>query len=211
MAPRRSAAPTVSSLPKKVAIMAPSRTARRPSGGKTERVAGGCGVSAIVLPGRGATCSRGMDRNLGREARPKKLGLRILVDGDPDGNTLHYLGVVPGGVVRRKKGKLRTAGWSDLLHVAVEGVREGIDMDIDRIPYAHPRQLGLPVVRFNPHTAFDQGSNLHACRDQLAWMHPELADVTIRRRRHLGIGEIHLARGNGRFASCNLRKQGSIL
>src|SRR5277367_1639972 len=94
------------------------------------------------------------------------------VKHDLYGNSLNNLREVPGCVVWRKKRELRSAGGRDFSYLPVKNnARKRIDPDIGRVSSSNVGQLGLFIVRLNPHIAFHQVDQLHARRYELAFLY----------------------------------------
>ena len=79
--------------------------------------------------------ARGMDSNhRGKTGAERVLQGMPWVEQDLDGDPLHYLGKVAGGVIGRQQRKLGSASRRNLLHLPMEDdSREGIDPDVCRI------------------------------------------------------------------------------
>ena len=92
-------------------------------------------------------------------------------------DSLDDLGEVTGRVVRRQKGKLRSAGGGDLCHFPVQHYSgKGVDPDVGGISLSDVGELRLLIVRLDPDVAPDQVDDLHARSDQLPLLHMTFAD-----------------------------------
>src|SRR5580704_18629961 len=125
--PLRSAVPRVSRRPARVTIPAPMTTPKIPinglceiSDGKTPAMAlatctgvGGCRTAAweaIVILRLLSRSDGGGDG----KPRTQLRGVSGVVERNLDGNPLHHLGEISGGVVGREQGELRATGGRDL-------------------------------------------------------------------------------------------------
>ena len=94
---------------------------------------------------------------------PKLRGEGRVVERNLDGDALHDLGVIAGGVVRREQGELRAAGGSDLDDFAGEGFfGVHVEANFGGVADLHIGELGLLVIRLHPLGVGDEGDCLRA-------------------------------------------------
>src|ERR1019366_10672949 len=84
-------------------------------------------------------------RRDGRNAEWKREGrIKAAIDKDLDRHALHDLDEIARRILGRKGGEFRTRPKLDAVHMALEvepGI--GIDLDLHRLPWAYPGELGL--------------------------------------------------------------------
>ena len=115
---------------------------------------------------------------------------RVAVEHDLDGDALHHLGEVAGGVVRRQQREFLAAGGREAVDVAVHDLaREHVDLDIDRLALVHVGELGLLEVRDDVGAGRrHQRHQLRAGLHELADAQRAVADHAVDRRGDRGVG-----------------------
>src|SRR5262245_7352116 len=89
-----------------------------------------------------------------------------VVEDDLDGNALHHLDEVAGGVLRRQQAETPAGAGLDAIHTPSEASGAiGIDRDLDRLPRAYVSQLCLHEVGYHPDVV------RHDCHQRLADVH----------------------------------------
>ena len=121
-------------------------------------------------------------------------GAVVAVERDLDGNALHHLGEIAGGVVRRQQREFLAAGGRDAVDAAVHDLAgEHVDGDVDRLALAHVGQLGFLEVRH--HIGAGDRHHRHQLRaglHELADAQRAVADDAVDRRDDGGVVEIEL-------------------
>src|ERR1700757_755924 len=186
--PRRSGRPTEVSLLSKLARNAPSSTAPTAQNGWRAMPPRETGPQLVLLSAI-RTSVVGVNARFHRHARQELFEQRlVLVEHDPDRDTLPHLGEIAGRIVGRQQCKLRAGGRRDPLDAAGELlVAERIDPDIDPLAGTHMRQLRLLVI--GDHIDIRQRHDVDeitADVDIVARLHLPLADNAVEWRDDFG-------------------------
>src|SRR5258706_10178991 len=90
----------------------------------------------------------GVDRRIDGHAGAQIAGERAAgIENDLDRNTLHDLGEVARGIIRRQESEFLPARRRDAVHMAAHhGARERIDLDLDGLSGSDIGELGLLVI-----------------------------------------------------------------
>src|SRR5271157_5167841 len=204
-----------------VTVPAPIRTPRIPSRGLFDRSEGrtleatnsascssvGTGVTLVVLD---IVCllSPRADSHDDREARAQLAGQFRVVERDLDRDSLNDFGEIPGGIIRRQQGKLRSAGRSDLDDFAPDHLaRILVDADLCRITNSYVRKLCLFVICFYPFRAINERNHLRARRHQLPGADLPFAYAPVIRRIDLRVAKVHLGYDQARLFGVQVSDQ----
>src|SRR5271157_2902826 len=189
-----------------VTVPAPIRTPRIPSRGLFDSSEGrtleatnfascsgvGTGVTLVVLD---IVCllSPRADSHDDREARAQLAGQFRVVERDLDGDSLNDFGEIPGGIIRRQQGKLRSAGRSDLDDFAPDDLsRVCVNTDLCGIAYLDIGELGLPIICLYPFRDIDERDHLRPRRNQLSRTDLPFPNRTVSRGVDLGVAKVYL-------------------
>ena len=116
-----------------------------------------------------------------------------ILECDLDRDSLHYLGIVAGRVVRGQQRKLRSAGRGYFDDLAAEDLPgKLVYANLGCIPNPYVSKLGFFVIRLHPSRAIDEGNDLRSGRHQLPRPDLPFADSSIARCRNLRIAEVYL-------------------
>src|SRR5512147_1482344 len=90
----------------------------------------------MMPPGLSALDEDGGDN--GHPHPQQVVGVAPLVEGDPDGDPLDDLDIVPGGVLGRKQGKHGARAGHDAVHAAAKHLAGvGVHLDLDLLARLH--------------------------------------------------------------------------
>lgn len=144
-----------------------------------------------------------------RHSDTQFLGVRLIwVDANTHGQALDNLGEVARSVVRRDGRIADATGGPQAFHGPLQyGTRQGVHLDVHRLPWLHTRQLrfaevGRDVNRVERDHRHQWLAGIHECADA----HRLLTDHAVDGRRDLGIGELQLRSGlrRLRLGKCSL-------
>src|SRR5262249_9010192 len=154
-APLRSGRPIVNSRWSKLTRKAPSSTAAAPSTGlwpgrpieTAPTPFGSVVIAADPLGGSLELASR-IDPCHHRHPWPQLRDQRLpRIEFNADGDSLHHLGEVSGGIIGRQQSKARSARRRETPYAAMQDrARKHVDGNLDRLAWRHVRELRLLVV-----------------------------------------------------------------